>query len=87
MTTIRTLIGLKAQGWHVKHIDVDTAYLNADLEVDLYITQPQGFEVRSQRETMVCKLRKAIYGLKQAGLAWYNTIKIITGDELQFKLQ
>jgi hypothetical protein len=75
MTTIRTLIGLKALGWHVRHLDVDTAYLNADLDVDLYITQPKGFEAEdtdSKGERLVCKLRKAIYGLQQAGLAWYN---------------
>jgi hypothetical protein len=75
MTTIRTLIGLKAIGWHVRQLDVDTAYLNADLDVDLYITQPKGFEssdADSKGELLVCKLHKAIYGLKQAGLAWYN---------------
>ena len=67
MTTIRTIIGLKALQWHVPQLDVDTAYLNANLDVDLYITQLKGFETegdQSQGEPTVCKLKKAIYGLK-----------------------
>ena len=71
-TTIRILIGLRAQGWVVQQIDVDTAYLNANIDADLYITQPQGFEVPNQGELRACKLNRAIYGLKQAVLAWYN---------------
>ena len=50
-------------------MDVDTAYLNATLNEDIYITQPKGFEDKTE---LVCKLKKAIYGLKQAGLAWYQ---------------
>ena len=78
--TIRILIGLKAQGWHLRHVDVDTAYLNADIDAELYISQPKGFEKRGdQGEVLVCKLRKAIYGLKQAGLAWYDHLsKLLT---------
>ena len=62
-------------GWHVRQLDIDTAYLNADLDVDLYITQPTGFEIEdtdSKGERLLCKLRKAIYGLRQAGPACYN---------------
>ena len=73
MPTIRILISLKAHHWHVRQLDVDTAYLNAKLDNELYITQPKGFEVQGQQgEQLVCRLAKAIYGLKQAGLAWYN---------------
>jgi hypothetical protein len=75
VTTIRTIICLKALHWHVRQLDVDTAYLNANLDVDLYINHRKGFEIleeESQGEPIVCKLNKAIYGLKQAGLAWYN---------------
>jgi hypothetical protein len=72
-TTIRVLIGLRSQRWHVRHIDVDTAYLNADLNAELYIQQPKGFEQHDdQGEILVCKLMKTIYGLKQAGLAWFD---------------
>ena len=57
--TIRILIGLKAQGWHLRHVDEDTAYLNADIDAELYISQPKGFEKRGdQGEVLVCKLRR-----------------------------
>ena len=69
LATIRTLIGLKARGYTVHHVDVDTAYLNADLDTEIYLTQPQGFEVHDEQgKALVCCLNKAIYGLKQAGL-------------------
>ena len=40
---------------------VSYAYLNAHIDVDLYIEQPKGFEIR---KNTVCKLKKSIYGLK-----------------------
>ena len=69
MATLRIMIGLRAQGYHVRQLDVDTAYLNAKLNEDIYLTQPKGFHDNTE---LVCKLNKAIYGLKQAGLAWYQ---------------
>ena len=49
-------------GWHIHQMDVKTAFLNGILEEEVYIEQPQGFEV-SPRDTHVCRLRKALYGL------------------------
>ena len=46
-------------------MDVRTAFLNGDLSENVYIVQSPGFEVAG-KENMVCKLRKSIYGLKQA---------------------
>jgi hypothetical protein len=72
--SIRTLLALAAhQDYEVHQMDVKTAFLNGDLDVELYMRQPEGFVVAGQEE-LVCKLRKSLYGLKQAGRAWFEKI-------------
>ena len=66
LTTIRTVLGLVAKkDLHLEQLDVKTAFLHGDLEEEIYMKQPQGFEVQG-KEKMVCKLQKSLYGLKQA---------------------
>ncbi len=66
METVRLLIALAAkQGWEIHHLDVKSAFLNGDLEEDVYVVQPSGF-VDENNVGKVLKLRKALYGLKQA---------------------
>lgn len=54
-------------------MDVKTAFMNEVIEEEVYVEQPQGFEVLGQ-DTHVCQLRQALYGLKQAPIAWYSRI-------------
>ncbi|KAL0554630.1 hypothetical protein IC582_008556 [Cucumis melo] len=52
-------------------MDVKTAFLNGDLEEEIYIEQPEGFIVHDQ-ESKICKLDKSLYGLKQAPKQWHE---------------
>ena len=61
--------------WSLHQIDVKTTFLNGVIEEEVYIEQPQEFEVE-YRKTHVYKLRKDLYGLKQAPRAWYGRIDI-----------
>jgi hypothetical protein len=73
-TSIRTIIALAAKmKWKLHQIDVKTSFLNGVIEEEVYIEQPQGFEVEDKK-THVCRLKKTLYGLKQAPRAWYGRI-------------
>jgi hypothetical protein len=54
-------------------MDVQTTFLNGVIAEEVYIEQPQGFEVEDIK-THVCRLKKALYRLKQAPRAWYGRI-------------
>ena len=53
------------RGWQIHHLDVKTAFLNGELQEEVYVTQPEGFEVKG-KENYVLKLSKVLYGLRQA---------------------
>jgi hypothetical protein len=73
-TSIRTIIALAAKmKWKLHQMDMKTAFLNRVIEEEVYIEQPQGFEVEDRR-SHVCRLKKALYELKQTPRAWYGRI-------------
>ena len=73
-TTLRLLLALTIQkDLAIDQVDVNTAFLNAELEEELYIEQPKGFEVNG--DNFVCLLHKGIYGLKQSSRRWHETLK------------
>jgi hypothetical protein len=66
MESVRLLIALAAQeGWCVHHMDVKSTFLNSDIKEEVYVHQPSGFAI-PDKEGKVLRLRKALYGLRQA---------------------
>jgi hypothetical protein len=75
LDTIRVVISLAAQkGWMIYQLDVKSAFLNGELNEEVFVTQPPGYE-KTGHEYKVYKLKKALYGLKQAPRAWYSRIE------------
>jgi hypothetical protein len=57
----------------VYHMEIKSAFLNGELEEEVYIEQTKGFQL-SENTNYVCKLKKVLYGLKQAPRAWYSRL-------------
>ncbi|GJX64442.1 retrotransposon protein, putative, ty1-copia subclass [Tanacetum coccineum] len=67
---IRILIAIAAfYDYEIWQMDVKTAFLNGHLSKEVYMTQPEGF-VNPKYPNHVCKLKRSIYGLKQASRQW-----------------
>jgi len=64
MTSIRTILSLVAASYfHLEQLYVNMSFLHGDLEEEIYMQQPQGYEVKG-KEKLVCRLKKSLYGLK-----------------------
>ncbi|GIL67494.1 hypothetical protein Vafri_20882 [Volvox africanus] len=81
--SLRTLLAVAAaKGMQIHQLDVSTAFLNGELEEELWMEQPPGYE--SADPEQACRLLRSIYGLKQAPHCWY--VKLVTElDKLGFK--
>jgi Reverse transcriptase (RNA-dependent DNA polymerase) len=73
LDSIRILLALATlEDWEIHQIDVKTAFLNDDLDEEIYMQQPEGF-IAAGQSGKVCRLHKALYGLKQASQASFGT--------------
>lgn len=73
-------------GKEIHHMDVKTAFLNAKLNEKVFMEQPEGYEQYDETgEKYVCELKRAIYGLKQAGRERWTTITHYLESKLNFK--
>ncbi|KAK1629912.1 hypothetical protein QYE76_004227 [Lolium multiflorum] len=70
LKSVRILLAIAAFfDYEIWQMDVKTAFLNGDIEEELYMIQPKGF-VDPKNDGKVCKLQRSIYGLKQASRSW-----------------
>ena len=70
LKSIRIILAIAAYfDYEIWQMDVKTAFLNGNLEEDVYMIQPEGF-VDPNNAKKICKLKKSIYGLKQASRSW-----------------
>jgi Reverse transcriptase (RNA-dependent DNA polymerase) len=77
-TSIQFILALAAHhNLELRQINVKGAYLNGTLEETIYLRQPEGF-IEKGKENFICKLNKGLYGLKQSGRVWNQTLR----DEL-----
>jgi hypothetical protein len=73
--TIKLILTIAlGKGWHMHQLDVNNAFLQGSLKEEVYMNQPPGLKDK-QYPNHVCKLHKAIYGLRQAPRAWHDALK------------
>lgn len=93
----RTLFAVAAQkGYRLIQFDFDQAYVNADLDTEIYMLPPDGFldlagdtlspddRARLSSGDAILRVNKALYGLKQSGRRWYETLR---DDLIEFGLK
>ena len=76
LTTFRYLISqVGKHGWNIDHLDVVTAFLNPEVnDDDIYMTLPDSWLEGLNTTTIIVRLNKALYSLKQAPRLWHNDI-------------
>jgi hypothetical protein len=84
LDTIRVVISLAAlNSWMIYQLDVKSAFLHGELDEEVFVDQPPGYEHKEQK-SKVYRLKKALYGLKQAPRAWYRRIETYFVDQQGF---
>ena len=73
LSIVRVLLSLATNlDWPLHQFDVKNAFLHGDLEEEVYMELPSGYTTSTETK-VVCKLQRALYGLKQSPRAWFGT--------------
>ena len=84
LNTIRLLIVLAAMyQWDLSQFDVKNAFLHGELEEDVYMATPPGYQLH-ENSSHVCHLKNALYGLKQSPRAWFEKILVYSASSWIF---
>ena len=79
--SVRIMLTLAAiENLHTKSIHFVIAYPQSDLDVDIYMESPQGFNMRTESGRYFLKLQKNLYCLKQVGHNWFEKLSSTLGD-------
>ena len=76
LQSVRMVLAIDAEmDWKVRQLDVKTAFLYADIEEEVFVANPPGFETNdNEKGLLVMKLGKSLYGLAQSPGNWFHTI-------------
>ena len=76
VTALHAILALAVlEDLKLESLDISTAYLNSNIDAEVYMKQPEGFE--QQGPEWVCKLQKGLYSLKQGGQLWFEKLNSV----------
>lgn len=80
LNSIRVLFSLAVNlSWPMYQLDVKNAFLYGDLSLTVFMEQPPGYVAQGENPSKVCRLKKAINGLKQSPNAWFDKFSSVIG--------
>jgi hypothetical protein len=74
--TVRIVLALAAiEDMELRSVDISYAFTNSDIDVEIYIEEPEGFKIKQGGKRLVCRLNKSLYELKQSSRLWGETLE------------